>query len=113
MNDAGQGAAKTTVYVTALAAVQTAPADLASVSAAAAPGRITVTWSASEGATSYKVARQASGGAWVILENAFEGTTYEDTAVVAGTQYRYTVRPMNDAGQGAAKTTAYVTALTQ
>ncbi len=87
------------------------PADLAYVNAEATSGKITVTWPASIGATSYRVARQVEGGTWVILENASTGLSYEDTAVTAGTQYRYTVRPINDAGQGASKTTAYVTAI--
>ena len=77
----------------------------------AAPGRIIVSWSAADRATSYRVARKVDSGSWALLETAWTSTTYIDTDVVPSSTYAYTIRPINDDGQGNAKTTTAVSPL--
>jgi fibronectin type 3 domain-containing protein len=69
----------------------------ASVSATAtAPNRITVTWSAVGGATSYKVYRAtgactAPNGSYVLLASGVVGTSHNDNTVLFGNRYSYKV----------------------
>ncbi len=110
-NDAGSGAAADSAYVTALAAPTAPPANIASVTATASTGKITVSWPAADYASRYVVARQASGASsWTVLSSDVTATSYVDSTVQAGTQYRYRVRAYNDLGSGAAANSAYVTA---
>lgn len=76
-----------------------------------APGKIIVSWSAADRATSYRVARKVDSGSWVLLEAAWTGTTYTDTDVVPSSAYTYTIRPVNEDGQGNAKTSTTVSPL--
>jgi fibronectin type 3 domain-containing protein len=75
----------------------TLPAAPASVSATAtAPNRITVTWSAVAGATSYKVYRAAGecmapNGSYTLLTSGVVGTSYNDATAVFGNRYSYKV----------------------
>ena len=108
-NDQGSGgSAANSAYAVPLAAL---PAAIESVTATAAPGKITVTWPAAQYATRYVVARQTYGSSsWSALADNVTATSYVDSTAAAGTKYRYRVRAYNDAGSGAAANSAYVTA---
>jgi hypothetical protein len=80
-----------------------APGPIKAIFTAARPGVIIVSWSGSEYADHYRLARQTTGENWVLLEEAFTGTVYEDTNVVAGTRYRYAVTPENEIGRASCR----------
>jgi fibronectin type 3 domain-containing protein len=82
LNGAAASPASSAVASTPVATAPAAPTNLV-----ATPGNatVTLTWSASAGATSYKVYR----GATLIATQA--GTSYVDSAVTNGTTYSYTV----------------------
>ncbi|MBQ6116230.1 MAG: DUF2436 domain-containing protein, partial [Oscillospiraceae bacterium] len=80
-NDQGSGGAADSAYVTALAAK---PGDIASVTATASAGKITVSWPAAAYAARYAVARQVSGsGSWKSLATDVTDTSFEDTTAEA------------------------------
>ncbi len=84
----------------------TAPTAPTGVSAACGANKITVSWTASSGATSYKVYRStASGGAGTLLGTA-TASPYDDTTGTAATAYYYTVKATNSAGDSAASSEA-------
>ncbi len=67
----------------------------------ATPGdkQISLTWTASAGATSYNVKRGAnSGGPYTTLSSP-AGTSYSDTGLTDGTKYFYVVSAVNSAGE--------------
>ena len=75
-----------------------APTD---VSAAAANGQVTVSWSDSTGASSYVLWRSTSpGGPYSALASS-SATTLTDVGLTNGVTYYYVVRAVNSAGQGA------------
>ncbi len=66
------------------------------------PGTISLSWNPSLTATTYTIQRSDDGGAtWIDLVTGFGGTTYNDTTVVLGTTYNYTVTPYNGNHPGA------------
>lgn len=77
--------------------VPSAPQGLA-IAEDSAPGTIALNWEASAGATSYLVHRALAEDATPALLATVTETTYEDTAVQAGTTYWYWVRACNDSG---------------
>jgi len=89
----------------------TAPAAPANLSAAASTGAVSLSWSASSGATGYDVYRAtSSGGTYVRLTAAPQAaTTYRDTAVTAGRSYWYRIRAVNAAGSSPASSTVRAT----
>ncbi len=73
------------------------------------PGRITVSWTASTGATSYNVKRATvSGGPYTTVASPTT-TTYTDTGLTGGTTYYYVVSAVNAAGQSPNSTQASAT----
>jgi len=76
-----------------------APAAPAGVSAKAGDGNVTVSWTASPGATSYKVLRgTATHGESSTPLPAQSGTSYTDTGLTNGTTYYYEVIATNGGG---------------
>jgi regulation of enolase protein 1 (concanavalin A-like superfamily) len=76
-----------------------APAAPATTTAtAAAYNRINVSWTASSGATEYRVERKSSTDAEFAEVATVSGTSYADTAVVGNRTYAYRVRAVNGAG---------------
>jgi probable HAF family extracellular repeat protein len=91
----GYGAA----YLLTPSPLPTRPGDLW---ASAGDTRVTLSWSASSGATSYRVKRAAaSGGPYTTLVPGVTGTRYTDTAVMNGNTYYYVVSAVNAYGESA------------
>jgi len=69
----------------------------------AAPGdtQVSLTWSASSGATSYNVKRSGTSGGPYTQIAASTSTAYTDTALTDGTTYYYVVSALNAAGESA------------
>jgi fibronectin type 3 domain-containing protein len=68
----------------------------------AAPGnnQVTLSWTASAGATSYKIYRGASNGETLLASPAGSGTTYTDLTAANGTTYYYKVSAVGAGGEG-------------
>ena len=82
-------------HVTALPA----PTNL---TAAAGDAKVTLNWTASTGATSYKVKRgTATGGPYSVVATGVTATTYSDTGLTNGTPYFYVVTANNSSGASA------------
>ena len=95
--------------LTILAAMIALSFLLAPVSAQAEPpklfaddskaNKVTIQWNEIKGAQYYELWRLEKGAdSWLLLEPALTDLTYADTAVQAGTTYRYTVRANNKSG---------------
>ncbi len=63
------------------------------------------------GADHYRIARQTTGTAYILLDGNITGTSYEDADVVPEGRYRYFVCAENDAGKGTGATSALAIAL--
>ncbi|MFC4305280.1 X2-like carbohydrate binding domain-containing protein [Cohnella boryungensis] len=68
------------------------------VSGTAGNAQATLTWTASTGATSYKVERATGSGAYTAIASNLTALTYTDTTAVNGTLYNYRVVASNAAG---------------
>jgi len=89
------------VSVTPVTAIPAAPIGF---NAVAGNGQITLTWTASPGATSYNLYRGTSpGGEGTIpFQTGLTGTSYTDTMIAPGIPYYYTLTALNTAGESAA-----------
>ncbi|GIQ67661.1 endoglucanase [Xylanibacillus composti] len=76
----------------------TAPGGL---SAAAGNSQVSLSWSASVGATSYTVKRASTSGGPYTTVATVSGTSYTDTGLINGTTYYYVVSAANSAGTSA------------
>jgi hypothetical protein len=78
----------------------TSPATPAGLTAAAGNGRVTLTWSASTGATSYNVYRgyAADGEDTAPIASGISSTSFIDTGLANGTPYYYKVAAVNVGG---------------
>jgi len=92
---------------TQVSAVPVAPVTVAkpdapaALNATAGDTRVTLSWPASTGATSYGVKRATtSGGPYTLVSSAVTALTYADAAVVNGITYYYVVSARNTAGEG-------------
>jgi fibronectin type 3 domain-containing protein len=101
VNSAGTSAQSTEVSATPTTA--TAPATPTGATATAGAGKVTLSWTASSGATSYNVYRSTSsnGEGTTAYVSGVTAPTYSDTAVTAGTTYYYKVAAVNSAGTSA------------
>src|SRR3984893_8139329 len=86
------------VSATPKVAPPAAPTNLA-----ATPGNavVTLTWTASSGATSYHVKRATTNGGPYTQIAAPTSTSYTDTSLTNGTTYYYVVSALNAAGESA------------
>ena len=81
------------------AASPSAPAAPTGVSAVGGDGRVTLSWNAVSGATSYKVYRGTASGSTNLLQSGVTTSTFLDTGVTNGTTYFYTVSAVNGVGE--------------
>jgi len=75
------------------------PAAPLGLTATATFGQVSLTWSASIGATNYNIKRSTSSGSEVTIAST-AGTSYTDTSVLDGTTYFYVVSALNSGGEG-------------
>ncbi len=76
-----------------------APAAPTSLTATASNAQVSLTWTASPGATSYNVLRSiSSGGSYSSIAIDLTTTTYEDSTVSNGTTYYFVVQAVNSGG---------------
>ncbi|MEN1988257.1 glycoside hydrolase family 6 protein [Paenibacillus hubeiensis] len=89
---------------------ETAPSAPASLTATAGNGQVTLSWSASSGATSYHVKRatNASGPYATVAANV-TAASYTDTGLNNGTTYHYVVSAVNAAGESSPSVAATAT----
>ncbi len=98
-NSAGEGADSGQVGATPQAPV-VPPSPPGNLLATAGNAQASLTWSASSGATSYKVKRSTtSGGPYTQIATP-TATSYADTSLANGTTYYYVVSAANSAGEG-------------
>ena len=89
-----------------------APGAISSVTAAAAAGKTTVSWTASSGAKTYIVQRRVKDGdAWTTLNSNVSGLSFVDTTAVGGTVYQYRVRGRDGSSYGPFKVSSVVRAV--
>ena len=79
----------------------TAPATPSGLTATAGNAQVSLTWSASTGATSYHLKRAATTGGPYTQVSAPTTTTFADTGLANGTTYFYVVSAVNSAGESA------------
>jgi fibronectin type 3 domain-containing protein len=97
VNTAGQSSNSNQASATPMGA--TAPAAPANLSATAGNQQVSLSWTASSGATSYNVMRgTVNGGPYTQIATATV-TNYADTGLTNGTTYYYVVTAVNTAGQ--------------
>jgi len=91
-------------------AVGASPAPT-SLGASAASGKVSLSWTAASGATSYDVYRgtSANGLSTTPIATNMTGTTYNDLNVTNGTAYYYEVEGVNSAGTGSPSNEATAT----
>lgn len=80
----------------------TVPAAPAGLKASAGNGQVSLSWSASSGATSYRIYRSSSSGGEVKITTTpatITTTSYTDTGLTNGTTYYYKVTAVNSAGE--------------
>jgi fibronectin type 3 domain-containing protein len=91
-------------------AVTTAPAAPTALAATAGNAQVTLSWTASSGATSYNVKRATtSGGPYTTVASGVTGTTYTNTGLTNGTTYYYVISAVNSAGESTNSTQASAT----
>ena len=76
------------------------PAAPTGLTATAGNAQVSLSWTASSGATSYNVYRSTtSGGGYAQIATGVTSTSYTDTSVVNGTTYYYVVTAVNGNGE--------------
>ncbi len=109
LDSAGESANSSQVTATPAAAPSTppttppaaAPATPTGLNAAASNAMVSLSWSASSGATSYHVKRSTTSGASYTQIAAPTSTGYTDTSVSNGTTYYYVVSAVDSSGESA------------
>jgi endoglucanase Acf2/fibronectin type 3 domain-containing protein len=89
----------------------TAPSTPTGLSATAGNAQVSLSWSASSGATSYNVYRSSTSGGegTTPIATGLTGTNYTNTGLTNGTKYYFTVAAVNAAGTSAQSTEASAT----
>jgi len=107
-NSAAQSAnsAEVNAMPTAPPTPPTAPANL---QATAGNAQVSLTWTASAGATGYHVKRSTTNGSGYVQIAAPTVANYMDTNLTNGTTYYYVVTALNSAGESANSTQAFAT----
>jgi hypothetical protein len=110
VNAAGESGRSAEVSATPQVPAPAAPTNL---SATAGNAQVTLTWSASAGATTYDVYRAtaAGGEGTTPLRTGLTATTFTDTGLTNGTTYFYEVTAVNAGGQSGKSNEASATPL--
>jgi thermitase len=86
------------------------PAAPTGLTAIAGDARVSLTWNAVSGATSYRVKRAGvSGGPYTTIATGLSTTSYTDTPLINGATYFYVVSAVNTAGEGPNSTQVFAT----
>jgi subtilisin family serine protease len=96
------GAGRINVYKALQAAggsIATAPAAPTNLTATAGDSLVSLTWTASSGATSYNVKRATTNGGPYTTAASGGSTSYTDTGLTNGTTYYYVVTAVNSVGE--------------
>lgn len=113
LNSAGESGDSSQASATPVAAIS-APAAPTNLVATAGNGQVTLAWSASSGATSYRVKRAMSSGGTYTQVAAPTATSYTDNASLTnGTTYYYKVSALNSAGESGDSAAASATPAAQ
>jgi fibronectin type 3 domain-containing protein len=96
-NIAGESA--NSAEVSAIPAIPTIPAAPTNLRAAAGDTQVSLTWSASSGATTYNVKRATTNGGPYTQIASTTSPSYGDTGLTDGTTYYYVVSAVNSAGE--------------
>ncbi|HEU4753076.1 MAG TPA: S8 family serine peptidase [Armatimonadota bacterium] len=97
VNDSGDSPYSNEAAVTLPLDAPSAPTGL---TARASDGRVTLSWTASAGAATYRVKRaSASAGPYALIASGVTGTTYTDVTVQNGTTYYYRVSAVGPGGE--------------
>lgn len=107
-NSAGQSADSSEVSATPTAP-STPPAVPANLQATAGNAQVSLSWTASSGATSYHLKRSTTSGSGYLQIAAPTATSYTDTGLTNGIVYFYVVSALNAAGESANSTQATAT----
>ncbi len=99
-NSAGQSANSSEVSATPTAP-STPPAVPANLQATAGNAQVSLSWTASSGATSYHLKRSTTSGSGYTQIAAPTATSYTDTGLTNGIAYFYVVSALNTAGESA------------
>lgn len=81
------------------------------LTASAGDTQVSLSWNASQGATSYNLKRATSGGGPYTLVSGTSGTSYTDTGLTNGTTYYYVVSAANSGGESPNSTQVSATPL--
>jgi fibronectin type 3 domain-containing protein len=108
VNSAGQSGNSTQASAMPAASV-TIPATPAGLSATAGNAQVTLSWSASSSAVSYRVKRTTANGGPYTQIAAPASAAHVDTSLANGTTYYYVVSALNSAGESANSTQASAT----
>src|SRR3984957_10913427 len=101
VNSIGESANSNEISATPTAP-QTAPPTPANLQATGGNARVSLTWSASTGATSYHLKRSTTtGGPFTTTLASLTTPNYVDTSVTNGTAYFYVVSAVNSSGESA------------
>lgn len=93
------GESANSAEVSATPAIQVVPAAPTNLKATAGNAQVSLTWTASTGATSYHVKRGTTNGGPYTQIAAPTTTSFTDTTVTNGTTYYYVVTAVNSAGE--------------
>ena len=100
VNGVGEGANSAEVSATPQA--PQAPAAPTGLTATAGDAQVSLSWTASSGATSYNVKRATvTGGPYATIATGVTTTTYSNTGLTNGTTYYYVVSAVSLDGEGA------------
>jgi fibronectin type 3 domain-containing protein len=108
VNSAGQNGNSAEVSATPMAPTQI-PAVPAGLVATAGNAQVSLTWSASNGATGYHVKRGTSSGGPYTQIGVPSSTVYTDSGLTNGTTYYYAVSALNSAGESSDSALAIAT----
>lgn len=89
----------------------TVPPAPTGLTATAGKKKVTLSWTAAAGATSYNIKRATTnGGPYTVVASGITSTAYTNTGLTSGVTYYYVVSAVNAAGEGANSNQASATA---